>query len=97
MYIKGVQPRVVDAVDGETMNLLWQAKGVIYVVQLEECKNKEEDNIHEDLQAILEKFLIVFEVPKESSPARCLDHRIPLIDHNKAVCAKPYIYPYHQK
>lgn len=29
---KGIQLGVVDVVDGETMNVLWQAKGVIYYV-----------------------------------------------------------------
>lgn len=67
------------------------------IVQMEQNKDKEEEKILIDLQAFIEDFQAIFEMPKELPLSRLCDHRIPLIDPSKSVCARPYRYPYHQK
>lgn len=75
--------------------MLWQLKGVLYVVQTEENSlSTEEEHILEDMQDILNEFSLVFDIPKELTPTRVCDHKIPLICPNHLVCARPYRYPF---
>lgn len=63
---------------------------------MEDCKKKEDEKIPLYLH-LKEEFQSILEVPKELPPSRTYDHRIPLIDRNKSVCARPYKCLYHQK
>lgn len=49
-----------------------------------------EEKVPEDIQLILEKFQVVFDIPKQLPPVRSCDHRIPLIDPTKTIRARPY-------
>jgi hypothetical protein len=53
--------------------------------------------IHEDLQALIIEFGMVFEEPKGLPPQRSHDHQILLKEGTKPVCVRPYRYPYYQK
>jgi hypothetical protein len=53
--------------------------------------------IHEDLQALITEFGMVFEEPKGLPPQRSHDHQILLKEGTKPVCVRPYRYPYYQK
>ncbi|XP_062173762.1 uncharacterized protein LOC133879249 [Alnus glutinosa] len=54
-------------------------------------------DIHEDLQALITEFGMVFEEPKGLPPQRSHDHQILLKEGTKPVCFRPYRYPYYQK
>ncbi|XP_042030060.1 uncharacterized protein LOC121776994 [Salvia splendens] len=49
------------------------------------------------VQAVLERFRPVFEVPTGMPPRREYDHRIHLLPNSKPVNVRPYRYPYFQK
>lgn len=63
------------------MQRLWQVKGMVFVVQVEgNSGNTEEESVSEDLQALLEEFSSVFDIPKALPPSIAYDHKIPLIN-----------------
>ncbi|XP_042031572.1 uncharacterized protein LOC121778308 [Salvia splendens] len=49
------------------------------------------------IQAVLDRFRPVFEVPTGLPPQREYDHRIHLLPHSKPINVRPYRYPYFQK
>lgn len=95
---RGVQFDSIDVVDGNTMQRLWQVKGVMHVVQVEGSSvNTEDESVAKDLQILSDEFSLVFDIPKELPPSRAYNHKILLINPQQLVCAKPYRYPFHQK
>lgn len=98
MLFNGVQAGKLDLIDGETLKKLWQLKRVMYMVHVESLKN---DALFEEvpsyLQQVIGEYKEVLDIPKGLPPVRSCDHRIPFIDPQQFMYARPYRYPFHQK
>ncbi|XP_061343150.1 uncharacterized protein LOC133289269 [Gastrolobium bilobum] len=49
------------------------------------------------IDALLSRFIMLFDSPSQLPPPRPTDHRIPLLEGSQAVNVRPYRYPYFQK
>lgn len=50
-----------------------------------------------EVEAVLSKHAVVFQLPNGLPPVRQLDHRIHLLPNSRPVNVRPYRYPYFQK
>ena len=67
----------------------------IHLCSLSDFSAKEQDLIQSlpaGLQALLDKYSSVFELPKGLPPARDCDHHIPLVPDARPVQMRPYRY-----
>lgn len=55
------------------------------------------EDIHPEVQQVLDEFQEVFEEPRELPPPRVQDHKIPLQPNTTPVNVRPYRYSYDQK
>ncbi|XP_035548740.1 uncharacterized protein LOC118349222 [Juglans regia] len=73
-----------------------EKKGVILQMINQEDK-EEEQNMSQNMRAVLEQFSDVFQEPKGLPPIRTHDHAINLLPGAKPVSVRPYRYPFFQK
>lgn len=57
----------------------------------------EDQQVHPDIQIILNEFSDIFEEPKSLPPQRDADHQIPLKKGTEPIHVRPYRYPFIQK
>lgn len=58
---------------------------------------KTDEAVHPQIQAVMQEYAEVFEVPKSLPPPRAQDHQIDLLPNAPPVSVRPYRYPHFQK